>query len=179
MLLNCGVGEDSWESLDCKDIQLVHTKRNQSWIFIESIDAEAETPILWPPDAKNWLIGKDHDAEKDWRQEKKETTEDEIVGWHHWLNGRAFEQALGVGDGQGNLPCCSPWGHKELDTTEWLNWTESAYKLNKQGDNIQPWHTPFPILNKSVVPCPVLIVASWPTYRFLRGQVVGLVFPSL
>ena len=109
--------------LDSKEIQPVHPKENQSWIFIGRIDAEAETPILWPPDAKNWLLGKDPDAGKDWRQEKG-MTEDEMVGWHHWLNGHEFEQALGVGDGQGGLVCYSPWGRKESDTTEWLNWTE-------------------------------------------------------
>jgi len=89
--------------LDCKDIQPVHPKRNWSWIFIGRTDVEAETPILWPPDAKSWLIGKDPDAGKDWRQEEKGTTKDEIVGWHHRLNGHEFEQALGVGDGQGSL----------------------------------------------------------------------------
>ena len=90
MLLKCDVGEDSWEFLDCKEIQPVHPKENQSWVFIGSTDVEAETPILWPLDAKNWLIGKDPDAEKDWRQEEKEMTEDEMVGWDHWLNGREF-----------------------------------------------------------------------------------------
>ena len=109
---------------DCKEIKPVNPKGNQSWIFIGRTDAEAKVPILWPPDAKNWLIGKDPDAGKDWRQEEKGTTEGEMVGWHHQLNGHESEQALGVGDGQGNLACCSPWGHKELDVTEWLNWTE-------------------------------------------------------
>ena len=110
--------------LDCKEIQPVHPKGNQSWISIGSIDAEAETPIFWPPDSKNWLTGTDPDAGKDWRQEEKGTTEDEMVGWHHRLNRHKFEQAPGVGDGQGRLACCSPWGLKESDTTEWLNWTE-------------------------------------------------------
>ena len=111
--------EKTLESLlDCK---FVHPKGNQSRIFIGRTDAEAETPVFWPPDVKNWLIGKDPDAGKDWRQEEKGTTEDEMFGWHHWLNGREFEQALGVDDGQGSLACCSPWGPKELDTTEWLN----------------------------------------------------------
>ena len=110
--------------LDCKEIQLVYPKGNQSWIFIGRTEAEAEAPILWPPDAKNWLTGKDLDAGKDWRQEEKGTTEDEMVGWHHWLNGHEFEQTPGVGDGQGGLVCCSPWGRKESDTTERLNWTE-------------------------------------------------------
>ena len=109
----------------CKEIQSVHPKGNQSWIFIRRIDVEAETPILWLPDAKNWFIRKDPDAGKDSRQEEKGMTEDEMVGWHHWLNGFEFEQALGVGDGQGGLVCCSPWGLKESDMTEQLNWTEN------------------------------------------------------
>ena len=110
--------------LDCKEIQPVHSEGDQSWIFIGRTDAEAETPILWPPDVKNWLTGKGPDAGKDWRQEENWPTEDEMVDWHHWLDGHEFEQALGVGDGQESLACCSPWGHKESDTTEWLNWTE-------------------------------------------------------
>ena len=110
--------------LDSNEIQPVHPKRNQSWIFIGRTDAEAETPILWPPDVKSWLIGKDPDAGKDWRQEEKGTTEDEMVGWHHQLNGHEFEQTPGVGDGQGGLACWSPWGRKELDTIEQLNWTD-------------------------------------------------------
>ena len=110
--------------LDCKEFQPVHPKGNQPWIFTGRTDAAAETPILWPPDAKNRLLGKDPDAGKDWRQEEKETTEDEMVGWHHQLNGHNFEQALGVGNGQGSLACCSPWGRKESDTMERLNWTE-------------------------------------------------------
>ena len=110
--------------LDCKKIQPVHPKGTQSWIFTGRTDAEAEAPILWSPDAKSWLTGKDPDAGKDWRWEEKETTEDEMVGWHHRLNGHEFEEAPGVGDGQRSLVCCSPWGHKESDTTEWLNWTE-------------------------------------------------------
>ena len=107
--------------LDCKEIQPVHPKGDQSWIFIGRTDAEAETPKLWPPDAKSQLIGKDPDAGKDWGQEEKGVTEDEMVGWHHWLNGLEFEQSPGDGGGQGSLECCSPWGHKELDTTEWWN----------------------------------------------------------
>ena len=107
--------------LDSKEIQPVNPKRNQSWIFIGRTDAEAETPLLGPPDAKNWLIGKDPDAGKDWSREKKGTTEDEMVEWHLQLNGHEFQQAPGVGDGEGSLACCSPRGHKESDTTEWLN----------------------------------------------------------
>ena len=99
VLLNCGVGEDSWEYLDCKEIQPVNPKGNQPWIFIGRTDAEAETPILRPPDAKNWLIRKDPDAGKGLRQKEKGMTEDEMVGWHHWLNGHEFEQAPGDGEG--------------------------------------------------------------------------------
>ena len=109
--------------LDCKDIKPVNPKGNQLSVFIGRTNAEAETPILWPSDVENWLLGKDYDAGKDWRQEEKGITEDEMVGWHHWLR-QKFEQAPGVGDGQGSLECCSPWGCKESDMTEWLNWTE-------------------------------------------------------
>ena len=112
-------------SLNIKKIKLVNPKGNQSWIYIGRTDAETETSILWPPEEKNWLIGKYPDSGKDWSQEEKGTTEDEMVGWHHWLDGYEFEQALRIGDGQGSLACCISWGSKELDTTEWLNWTES------------------------------------------------------
>ena len=105
--------------LDCKETQPVHPKGNQSWVFIGRTDAEAEVPIRWLFDVKNGLIGKDPDAGKHWRQEEKEMTEDEMVGWHHGLYGPEFEQASGVGDGQGSLACCSPWGCNESDTTEW------------------------------------------------------------
>ena len=109
--------------LECKEIQPVHPRGDQSWVFIGRTDAEAKTPILWPPDLKGWFIWKDPDARKDWGQEKG-TTEDEMAGWHHRLNGHEFEWTLGVGDGQGGLVCCSPWGCKESDTTEQLNWTQ-------------------------------------------------------
>ena len=110
--------------LDCKEIQPVNPKRNQFWIFIGRTDAEAETLILWPPDAKNWLLGKDLDVARDWKQEEKRMKKDEMVGWHHWLDGHEFEQAPGVGDGQGSLACCSPWGHRVG-----YNW---ATELNKE-----------------------------------------------
>ena len=109
--------------LDCKEIQPVHPKRDQSWVFIGRTDAEAESSILWPPDAKSWLTWKDPDAGKDWGQEEKGTTEDEMAGWHHQLDGREFEWTLGVGDGQGGLACCDSWCCKESDMTERLNWT--------------------------------------------------------
>ena len=110
--------------LHCKEIKPVNPKGNQSWIFIGRTEAEPETPILWPPDEKSWLIRKDPDSGKDWRQDKKGMTEDEKVGWHHQLDGHVFEQALGVGDEQGSLVSCSPWGLKKSDTTERLNWTD-------------------------------------------------------
>ena len=110
--------------LDYKEIQPVHPKENQPWIFIGRTDAEAGAPLLWPPDAKNWLIGKYLDAGKDWRQEEKGLTEDEMVGWHHQLYGHEFQQAPGIGDRQGSLACCDSWGRKESDMTEEteLNW---------------------------------------------------------
>ena len=108
--------------LDCKEIQPVHPKEDQSWVFIGRTDVEAETPILWLPDAKRWLIWKDPDAGKDWGQEEKGTTEDETVGWHHQLDAHRFRWTPGVGDGQGGLACYSSWGRKESDTTEQLNW---------------------------------------------------------
>ena len=121
--------EKSLESpLDCKEIKPVNPKRNQSWMFIGRTDVEAEAPILWPPDVKNWLIRKDPDVGKDWRQEEKRTAEDDMVGWHHQLNGHEFEQAPGVGDRQGSLVCCSPWGHKESNTTEQVNWLVRGLK---------------------------------------------------
>ena len=116
------LGKTLERPLNCKEIQLVNRKGNQSWIFIGRADAEYETLILWPLDAKNWLTGKDPDAGKDWRWEKKGMTEDEMVGCHQWLDGHKCEHALGVGDGQGSLVCCSPSGHKESDMTEQLNW---------------------------------------------------------
>ena len=143
MLLHCGVGEDSSQSLECfctvvlekildspldsKEIQPINPKGNQSWTFTGRTDAEAETPILRPPNVKTWLIGKDPDTGKDWRQEQ--ITDDKMVGWHHRLDGHEFEQALGVGDGQGSLACCSPWDYKESDTTKQLNWTEQIINV--------------------------------------------------
>ena len=110
--------------LDCKEIQPVHSEGNQPWDFFGGNDAEAETPVLWPPHAKSWFTGKDSDSGKYWRQEEKGTTEDEMAGWHHWLDGCKFEWTPGAGDGQGGLACCDSWGYKESDTTERLNWTE-------------------------------------------------------
>ena len=110
--------------LDCKEIQPVHSEGDQPWDFFGRNDAKPETLVLWPPHAKSWLIGKDSDAGRDWGQEEKGTTEDEMAGWHHWLEGRESEWTLGVGDGQGGLVCCDSWGHKESDTTERLIWSD-------------------------------------------------------
>ena len=148
--------------LDCKEIQPVHPKGDQSWLFTGRTEVEAETWILWLPDVESWLTGKDPDAEKDWRQEGQEekgTTEDEMAGWHHWLDERESEWTLGVGDGHGGLVCWDSWGRKESDTTERLNWTdgymsfpggargkESAYQCRRHkthGFNLGfqiPWH---------------------------------------
>ena len=111
--------------LDCKEIQSVYPKGDQSQVFIERTDAEAETPILWPPHVKNWLTGKDPNAGKDWKQEEKGTTKDEMAGWHHRLDAHEFEWIPGVGNGQGGMACCDSWRHKESVTTERLNWTNN------------------------------------------------------
>ena len=110
--------------LDCKEIQPVHSEGDQAWDFFGRNDAKAETPVRWPPHAKSWLIGKDSDAGRDWGQEEKGTTEDEMAGWPHWLDGHESGWIPGVDDGQGVLACCYSWGRKELNTTERLNWTE-------------------------------------------------------
>ena len=135
--------------LDYKEIQSVHPKGDQSWVFIGRTDVEAETPTLWPSDAKTWVIRKDPDAGKDWGQEEKGTTEDEMVGWHHRLDGHGFGCTLGVGDGQGGLACCGSWGRKESNTTEQLNWTSKETKNCKWSNwqrinlqNIQAVHAP-------------------------------------
>ena len=111
-------------ALDYKEIQPVHSKGDQPWDFFGRNDAKAETPVVWPPHAKGWLIREDSDAGRDWGQEEKGTTEDEMAGWHHWLDAHESEWTPGVGDGQGGLACCDSWGRKESDTTERLNWAE-------------------------------------------------------
>ena len=117
-------------SLGCKEIQPIHSKGDQSWVFIGRTDAKAETPILWPPHLKSWLIRKDPDAGRDWGQEEKGTTEDVMAVWHHRLDGQDFGWTPGVGDGQGGLVCCNSWGRKESHTTERLNWTETSWHRN-------------------------------------------------
>ena len=139
--LRRSLGKTLESPLDCKEITPIHLKRNQSRTFIGRSDAEAEAPVLWPPDTKSWPIRKDPDAGKDWRQEEKGTTEDEMVGWHYQLSGHEFEQTPGDSEGQGSLACCSPWGHKELDKTEWLNndnsWTESSHFTSSKGNRFR------------------------------------------
>ena len=120
--------------LDCKKIQPVHSEGDQPWVFFGRNDAEAETPVLWPPHAKSWLVGKDSDAGRDWGQEEKGMTEDGMAGWHHRLDGREFEWTAGVGDGQGGLACCNSWGRKESDMTKRLtelNWSVFLIVLMK------------------------------------------------
>ena len=125
ILIYTVVLEKTLESpLDCKEIQPVHSKGDQSWVFFGRNDAKAETPVLRPPHAKSWLIGKDSDAGRDWGQEEKGTTEVEMAGWHHWLDGHESEWTPGVGAGQGGLACCDSWGRKESDTTERLIWSD-------------------------------------------------------
>ena len=120
------------EQLDCKEIQPVHSEGDQPWNFFGRNDAKAETPVLWPPHAKSWLIGKDSDAGRDWGQEEKGTTEDVMAGWHHWLDGRESEWTPGVGDGQGGLVCCDSWGRKEW--TRMSNWTELNWNMEREVD---------------------------------------------
>ena len=124
--------------LDCQEIQPVHSKGDQSGVFFGRNDAKAEIRVLWPPPETSWLIGKDSDAGRDWGQEEKGTTEDEMARWHHWLDGREFEWTPGVGDGQGGLVCCNSWGRKELDTTERLNWTELILYPIKYKHDLSP-----------------------------------------
>ena len=147
--------------LDCKEIQPVNPKGSQPWIFIgRNADAEAKAPVLWPPDTKSWLIRKDPDAEEDWRQEEKEMTQNKMSVWHHQLNGHEFEQALEDGEGLGNLVCCSPWGLKELDTTEWLN---------NSNMHMSPPPTCDPFPPPRFLRAPVWV--SWVTQQILTGPV--------
>ena len=131
MLLNCGVEEDSWESPGLQGDPTSPFWRRLALGFLWKVDAKAETPVLWPPHAKSWLIGKDSDAGRDWGQEEVGTTENEMTGWHHWLDGHEFEWTPEVGDGQGSLACCDSIGRKESDTTEQLNWTELSVRIEQ------------------------------------------------
>ena len=131
--LHCSLGTVVTLFINLAEIQPVHSEGDQPWDFFGRNNAKAETPVLWPPHVKSWFIGKDSDAGRDWGQEEKGTTEDEMAGWHHWFNGRESEWTPGVGDGQGGLACCNSWGREESDTTERLNWTELIlqYKIKK------------------------------------------------
>ena len=159
--------------LDCKEIQPVHPKGDQSWVFIGRTDVEAETPILWPPDAKSWLIGKDSDAGKDWRREEKGMTEDEMAGWHHWLDGYEFEWTLGVGDGQEGLVCCGSWGHQESDTTEQLNWrTDETGKYFKYFlDSYMPNFFKVAIFSSYQI---LFMLAQWKTFLMVKDIQAGV-----
>ena len=128
--------------LDCKEIQPVHSEGDQAWDFFGRNDAKAETPVLWPPHAKSWLIGKDSDAGRDWGQEEKGTIEDEMAGWHHWLDGHESEWTPGVGDGKGGLACRDSWGRKESDMTEWLIWSDLISDYNPSLGNESEWIFP-------------------------------------
>ena len=139
-------------SLDYKEIKPVHPKGNQSWIFIGRVDAETETLILWPPDVKSWLIWKDPDLGKDWRQEEKGTTENEMVGWHHQLHVHEFEQALEIGDGQGNLMCCSPWCHRVCELTYYNAILKSTTRKQCQTLQVKyPYKTAFASLASCIL----------------------------
>ena len=140
------LGKTLESPLDCKEIQPVHSVGDQPWDFFGGNDAKAETPVLWPPHAKSWLIGKDFNAGRDWGQEEKGMTEDEMAGWHHWLDGRKSEWTPGVGDRQGGLACCDSWGHKKSDMTEQLNWTELLVALTALHCN----HVLFPSLGSRI-----------------------------
>ena len=166
-----GVLEKTLESpLDCKEIQPVHLKGDQSWIFVGRTDAEADTPILWPSDEKDWLIGKDPDAGKDWRQEEE--------GMHHWLNGHDFEQVLGVGDGQGCLVCCSPCSCKESDTTEWLNRTGlGSLPFPGEGGLLTVVSGPCFISTSSLLGSPRIWVTIW-CFALLDSILRVYTFPS-
>ena len=154
MLLNSGVGEDSSESFGLQGDPTSPFWRRSALDFFGRNDAKAETPVLWPPHAKSWLTGKDFDAGRDWGQKEKGTTENEMAGWHHRLDGHESEWTLGVGDGQGGLACCDSWGLKESDTTERLNWTEGkgaylAFLLSSLRTAIPKGHQPIHIMNFS------------------------------
>ena len=139
MRLNCELEKTVESPLDCNEIQPVHSKGDQPWVSFGKNDAKAETPVLWPPHAKSWLIGKDCDAGRDWGQEEKGTTEDEMAGWHHRLDGREFGWTPGVGAWQAGLACCDSWGRKESDTTERLNWIHRLLgDLNKLINTYSP-----------------------------------------
>ena len=170
--------------LFCKEIKPVHPKGNQSWIFNGRTDAEAETPILWPPDSKNWFIGKDPDGGKDWRREEKEMTEVKMFGWHHWLDGHEFEQAPGVGEGQRSLACCSPWGGRVgYDWATELNWIMHHLSLifrQNQAENLGKRKVPRESLSSIVLfdPLKISIMATLKQNHFLSLLFARMVYFS-
>ena len=169
--------------LDCKEIQPVHPKGDQSWVFIGKTDAEAETPILWPPDAKSWLIWKDPDAEKDWGQEEKGTTEDEMVGWHHQLNGHGFGWTPEVGDGQGGLVCCSSWGSQRVghDWATELNWTELSSSQSEPPGKPSVIRPPANAVSRTTwwVPLYMCLSVSLARFRIESRQYILFIIASL
>ena len=160
---------------DGKEIQPVHSKGGQPWVFFGRNDAKPKTPVLWTPHAKSWLIGKY--SGRDWRQEEKGMTEDAMAGWHHRLDGREFERTPGVGDGQGGLACCDSWGCKESDTTEQLSWTElkeeakdsnwNIFSFSHEASILDTWLTRIPSCAPFLSPCSALLPQNlsfvWPT----------------
>ena len=165
MPLCCGVGEDSQSPLDSKEFKSVNPKGNQSWIFIRR--TEAETPILWPRDVKSRLMCKDPDVGQDWRQEEQGSTEDESVGWHHWFNGHEFEQSLGDGEGQGSLVCCTPWGHKVLDTTESLNNNKLLLAFHKTKIELNSYA---PFSNYDTIMLKIMIKCNYNNFKLLERE---------
>ena len=174
MLLNCGAGEDFWQSLDSKEIQAVYPKGDQSWTFIGRTDAETEAPILQPLYVKNWLIWKDPDAGKDWMQEEKGATEDEMVGWHHWFDGREFKQAPGAGDRQGILTWCSSLSGMQRVRQDWateLNWRSwyvAPLLLGKKRNRWKHWQISSSWALKSLRM--VTAAMKWEDTCFLEGR---------
>ena len=193
MLLNCGVGEDSWESLGLQGDPTSPFEGDQPWDFFGRNDAKAETPVLWPPHVKSWLIGKYSDAGREWGQEEKGTAEDEMAGWHHGLDGHESEWTPGDSDGQGGLACCDSWGHKESDTIERLNWTEHRHYWTRTLPpvflSLVNLFTIYPVFwfrfrvpvspaqnNQSLGPNPVSgVLLSWLIPNFLRATVFNQV----
>ena len=164
--------------LECEEVQLVHPKGSQSWVFFWRTDAKAETPMLWPPHAKSWLIGKDSDTGRDWGQEEKVTTEDEMVGWHHRLYGHEFEWTPGVGDGQGGLACCDSWGCKESDMTESLKWTELSYLYRWEKFFFRSFLIPWMFISNSIF-CQPFICLSWCLWNHFAFHTPLLFFTCL
>ena len=164
--------------LDCKEIQPVHSEGDQPWDFFGTNDAEAETPVLWPPHVKSWLIGKECDAGRDWGQEEKGTTEDEMAGWHHGLDGRESEWTPGVGDGQGGLACCNSWGRKESDTTEQLNWNWIYRSLVYLGRYIPKYFILFVAMVNAIVSLISFSTFSLLVYRNASNFYMLILYPA-